>query len=483
MMLKQVCSLLPPALVLSLALAGCASLAPAYQAPPLPVALVYPDAGESGEPGVAASGIGWSDYFTDPQLRALIAVALDNNRDLRIAALRIDEARAAYGIERSGLFPAVGLGLDGQRSRVPGDLNLTGQPLVAGQYQAGLSVSAWELDVWGRVRSLQDSALENLLASGQARRAVGVALVAQVADAYLTLRELDERLELASQTVASRGESYRIFKRRYEVGAISRLDLSQVEVLLTQAQTLQEQLEQARATRVHALVQLLGVAQAPAALAAWPSRRIDDAAVLREVAPGLPSNLLAARPDIAAAEHQLRAAQANIGAARAAFFPRISLTGSFGSASSELDGLFDSGSRAWSFIPRLSLPIFDAGRNRASLDLAVVRRDVAVANYEKSVQNAFREVADALSGRRSLARQVAIQQIALAAQVERARLAKLRYDNGAAPYLEVLDAQRDLLALQQSLVQTRRALLSNQVGLYAALGGGAADPYSSSATR
>ena len=457
------------ALGLAMALAGCASLAPPYQAPPLPVAAVFPEADSAA--GAPAPTLDWRDYFADARLRQLIAQALDNNRDLRIAALRVEEARAAYGIQRAEQFPTVGLGAEAGRSRTPADLNPTRQPLLASQYQAGLNVSAWELDFWGRVRSLKDAALHTMLAGDAARRAVTAGLIAQVADGYLTLRELDERVELARRTIASRTESLRIFTRRFEVGSSSKLELTQVVTLLTQAQTLGAQLEQARALRLHALEQLVGAPLAPA-LAALEAG-FDDRTVLRELRAGLPSDLLAARPDIAAAEQQLRAAQANIGAARAAFFPRITLTSSFGTASAEFDGLFDAGSRAWNLVPRLTLPIFDAGRNKAGLDLAAVRRDVAVANYEKSVQNAFREVADAMSARRWLAEQVRIQQSALAAQTERARLAKLRYENGAAPYLEVLDAQRDLLSAEQQLVQTRRALLSSQVSLYAALGGGA----------
>ncbi|MDC8758662.1 efflux transporter outer membrane subunit [Janthinobacterium sp. hw3] len=451
---------------LTLALAGCASLAPPYQAPALPVPAAYPDGGADG--AGAAAQLAWRTYFSDPRMQRLIAQALENNRDLRVAALRVEEARAAYGIQRAEQFPSVGLGVEGSRARVPGDLNPTRKPLLSDQYQVGLSVGAWELDFWGRVRSLKDAALHRLLAGDAARRAVTLALVAQVADAYLALRELDERIGLAERTVASRSESLRIFKRRFEVGATSKLDLTQVETLLTQAQTLEAQLRQARELRAHALTQLVGAAPDLA-----PQQGFDDAAVLPGLRAGLPSDLLAARPDIAAAEQQLRAAQANIGAARAAFFPRVTLTTALGTASAELDGLFDAGSRAWTLAPRLTLPIFDAGRNQAGLDLATLRRDVAVANYEQSVQNAFREVADALSGRRWLAEQVRIQRTALAAQSERARLAKLRYDNGAAPYLEVLDAQRDLLSVEQQLVQTRRALLSSQVSLYAALGGDA----------
>ena len=454
------------ALAATLALAGCASMAPPYAPPPLPVAAQYP---ETDPAGAHAADIAWQAYFADARLQALIAQALASNRDIRIAALRVEEARAAYGIQRAEQFPTIALGASGSRARVPGDLSVTGRPMTSAQYQTGLNVSAWELDFWGRVRSLKDSALQTLLASDEARRAVSVALVAQVANGYLSLRELDERVALARATVDSRAESLRIFTRRFEVGSISKLDLTQVETLLSQALSLSAQLEQARAVQAHALAQLVG---GPVDLTP-DTRRFDDASVLQPLHAGLPSALLTQRPDLMAAEHQLRAAQANIGAARAAFFPTISLTAAYGTASAELSGLFDSGSGAWNFAPRLVLPIFDAGRIRANMDLAEVRRDVAVANYEKSVQGAFREVADALSNRRWLALQVDIGKTTLAAQSERARLAKLRYDNGAAPYLEVLDAQRDLLTVEQQLVQTRRALLSSQVSLYAALGGGA----------
>jgi multidrug efflux system outer membrane protein len=331
-----------------------------------------------------------------------------------------------------------------------------------------VGLAAWELDFWGRVRNLKDAALETYLATDEARRAFAVSLVGEVAVGYLALRELDERIALARQTIASREESLRIFKRRFEVGAIAKMDLVQVEVLLQQAQTLAAQLEQGRAVQAHALTLLVGSPLPPLP----ENTGLGDDAVARELRVGLPSDLLLQRPDIVAAEHQLRAAQANIGAARAAFFPRITLTGSAGTASAELNGLFDSGSRAWNFMPSLSLPIFDAGRNRANLDLAEVRRDLAVTNYEKTVQAAFRDVSDALSARHWLTEQVRIAQATLAAQTERARLSQLRYDNGSAPYFEVLDAQRELLTAEQQLVQTRRALLSSRVSLYAALGGG-----------
>lgn len=458
---------LAPAALAVLLMQGCVSMAPTYERPALPVASTYSEPSQA-EAGINAARVGWRSYFTDPVLQGLITEALANNRDLRQALLRVEEARALYGIQRADQFPTIGVQAEGARSRTPGDLNLTGQPMVGSQYQAGVGMASWELDFWGRVRSLKDAALENYLASDAAARAATLSLIAQVADSYLTLRELDERLALTRETIASRGESLRIFRRRYEVGSISKLDLTQVETLWQQARALGAELEQARATQAHALEQLVGK---PLDLP-LPKAGLDDDAVMLDLPAGLPSDLLTQRPDIVAAEHQLRAANANIGAARAAFFPRITLTGAFGTASAELNGLFGSGSGAWSFAPSLDLPIFDAGRRSATLDLADVRRDQAVARYEQSIQSAFKDVSDALAARHWLAEQVQVLRATVAAQSERARLAKLRYDHGASPYLEVLDAQRDLLTAQQALVQTRRALLSARVGLYAALGGG-----------
>ena len=329
-----------------------------------------------------------------------------------------------------------------------------------------MSLTSWELDFWGRVRNLNEAALDEFLASESTRRAIELSLVAQVAQNYLSLCELDERIALARQAAASYEKTFHIFSRRVAVGSTSKLELTQVETLLTQAQSLVTQLEQSRAVQVHALTQLTGT---PAPSAA-PS--LDDAQLLTELQTGLPAELLTQRPDIIAAEWQLRAAHANIGAARAAFFPRIALTGSLGTASAQLDGLFGSGSGAWNFTPSIALPIFDGARNRSGLGFAQARRDLALAQYEKTVQTAFREVADALSGRHGLENQVEVQRRMLTAQRERARLARLRYENGAATYLEVLDAERGLLAAEQLQVQTRRALLSSRVTLYAALGGG-----------
>lgn len=450
----------------TIVLTSCVSMAPPYVVPVMPVAPRY--APHITQEGVSVATIGWRDYFTDPRLQTLIAQALANNRDLRTAVLHVDEARATYGIQRAEQFPTLGVQAGVNRSRVPADLNLTRQPLVNSQYQVAVGMASWEIDFWGRVSSLKDAALDSFLATDAARRAVAIELVAQVANSYLILCELDERILLAHQTIASRTETLRIFSRRFSLGATSRLNLTQVETLLIQSQILGAQLEQSRETQAHALTLLVG---APIDLSPAPSRFAQQN-MLAGLHPGLPSDLLVQRPDIAVAEYQLKASNANIGAARAAFFPRVALTSSLGTASSELDGLFASGSHAWIFNPNISLPIFDGGRRRNNLSLAEVRRDLAVANYEKAVQTAFREVSDALSARRWLAEQTALAETALKTQAERARLSQLRYDNGASAFLEVLDAQRELLSSEQQLVLTRRALLSSHISLYTALGGG-----------
>ena len=454
---------------LLIALSGCALVEP-YERPTLPVAGRFESPGMAVTQESPAAAIAWNQFFGDPGLRRVLAQAEANNRSLRVAMQRVAEARALYGIQRAEQVPAIGVGASGSRSRVPADLSMSGQSYLASQYQATLNLSAWELDFWGRVRNLKDAALEAYLASDEARRAGQVVLVAQVANTYLAERELDERLAIARRTVATRQEAYRILARRHEVGSASRLDAAQAEILLNQARTELTVLERLREQNHNALVLLVGTPLAPM------TRSLSEveAGFVREIGPDLSSDVLLDRPDVLAAEHRLKAAHANIAAARAAFFPRITLTAGLGSASAELDGLFGSGSQAWSFLPSLSLPIFDGGRTRANLDLAEARRNAAVADYEQVIQGAFREVADALAERRWLTEQIGVQLASLAVQSERARLAGLRYSNGAASYLEVLDAERDRFAAEQALVQTRRARLASGVNLYAALGGGAA---------
>lgn len=451
------------------ALFGCMSLAPPYEAPAQPVPNDYAvEDKKTSSSDLRVQGLPWRDYFTDPTLQRLIESALTNNRNLRKAALQVDEARAVFAIQRADRFPSINLGAQSIRAGVPADLSLSKEPGIFNAYIADVGISSWELDLWGRVRSLESSALGKWLATGAAQQAVRLALIAQVADGYLGLRELDERLDIAQLSVSSREASYQIMRRRYEVGSSSKLELTEAQTLLNQAQALQTRLARNRATQLHALTLLVG-----SDIGALPPMPQNVAPELAEVQPGLPSELLTNRPDILAAEHRLRAANADIGAARAAFLPQITLTGNLGTASIELSRLFAPGSLAWVFMPSISLPIFDGGRRSANLDLAKVRRNIAVANYEQTIQTAFREVSDALAAQRWLSEQLEIQQAAFAAQTERARLAQRRYDNGSAAYLEVLDAQRDLLETEQELVQVRRALLSSRVALYAALGGDA----------
>lgn len=453
-----------------LSLAACAPLPRATPAAGFPVPATYPGQPvQAGDTGAVAAQPGWQDFFLDPELRRVIGVALENSRELRTAALRVQEAAAAYGIQRAEQLPVVNGSLQATRALVPPAQSFIVRPIMGNQFQAGIGFSQWELDVWGRLRSLNESALASWLASDEARRATTVSLIAQVADAYLGMREIDERLALARRTRELRDETVRIFRRRYELGAASRLNLTQVELLQQQAIAQVAQLEQARAQQGAVLDLLAGapVTLAPAldALGTVP--------LASEPAPGLPSDLLLERADIAAAEQQLRAAHANVQAARAAFFPRIALTATAGASSTSLNELFNDDSRAWNFAPSLALPIFNGGRLKGQLSVAQLRSEEAVAQYERAIQGAFRDVADALAARRGLAAQAEATRATLVLQAERARLAQLRYESGAAAYLEVLDAERERFGAEQQLVQLRRQQLSAQVALYRALGGGA----------
>lgn len=450
-------------------LAGC-SLAPPYTRPELPAASVYPQVtAEATQAMQDVEQLEWQEFFTDARLQELIAQALENNRDLRIALARIDEARGLYGVQRAAQFPFIDAGIAGGRSRMPGDLSPTGRSVTSSQYEATLSLSFWELDLWGRVRDLSTAALESFLATEEAQRGVTISLIAQIANAYLLDGELNELVNLAEHTLSTRAQSYDIMQRRYEMGATSKLNAVQAETLWHQARSDLKALLRQRELNRNALTLLVGVPGID--FKARPLSQIEPG-FMQELTVGLPSDLLLDRPDIVSAEHRLKAANANIGAARAAFFPNIGLTGNLGTASAELDGLFGSDSSIWRFTPSLTLPIFHGGRNRANLDVAEARRNMAVSDYERTIQRAFREVADGLAERYWLGEQVADQKASLTAQTERARLAQLRYQNGAAPYLEVLDAERDRFAAEQALVQIRRALLSSNVNLYVALGGG-----------
>ncbi|WP_171476972.1 efflux transporter outer membrane subunit [Acinetobacter pullicarnis] len=441
-------------------LVGCQQLQP-HAAPEVALANTYQYA-QSTE----AQRLSWQDYLNDPVLEQLIQQALSNNHDLKIASLRIAEAQAVYGIQRSQLFPTIGADASGQRNRVPSDLSYTRQAVLNDQYQIGMGMSQWELDLWGRIRSLNQSALQGFFATQWNQVAVRNSIIQQVAQNYLTLAELEKRIEFAERSVQNYQNSVRIFKRRYDVGAGSKVEYTQALTLLSQGQALLAQLHKARDMNRNYLVQLLG---APTQLKV-PG--LDQVAFKSNaLQAGLPSELLLNRPDIAAMEAKLQAQHANIYAARAAFFPRIALTASYGSASADLDGLFKAGSHAWAFAPSISIPIFTAGRLKSLVTVAEVRTDIAVAEYEKTVQNAFREVSDALAERQWLTQQLQIQRAGLDAFNERARLAELRFDSGAVSYLEVLDAQRSLLQAEQQWIETQSALMKSYVTLYVALGG------------
>jgi multidrug efflux system outer membrane protein len=470
-------------------LSGC-TLMPRYARPDAPVperfagtelstASTTTDAASPAQ-AIDIANIGWRQVFTDPALQQVIALALENNRDLRVAALNIEVARAQYRVERAALLPAVQGTGTANNARTPSELAIPGQPQVFRTYSANIGVSAYELDLFGRVRSLKEQALQQFLSTAEARRSTHISLVAEVATAYLTLAADQQLLQLAQSTLSSQGDSYRLQQRSFELGVASQLSLRQAQTTVESARVDVERYTAQVAQDRNALVLLVGT-QVPAELLpqALPDGASVDGNVLASVPAGLPSQLLQRRPDILEAERNLRAANANIGAARAAFFPSISLTASTGSSSSSLSNLFDSGTRAWSFVPTLTLPIFNAGRNRANLDMAKANRDIEVAQYEKAIQSAFREVSDALAQRETLGRQLQAQQALVDATADSYRLSQARFERGVDSYLQALDAQRALYSAQQNLITTQLSRFTNLATFYKAMGGGwlqSADP-------
>jgi len=458
---------LPGLALCALALGGCTSMAPPYERPAAPVAAQFPDAAqaEAARDGPStlqsAAEIDWRQFFTDARLKQLIELALNNNRDLRVAVLNIERVRALYQIQSSEQFPTLFLGATGLF-----------QPNADGRggrsfYTAGLNVTGYELDLFGRVRSLTDAALHQFFASEEARKAAQISLIAAVANTYLASLADEAQLRVARQTLETREEGFRLLKLKFDNGALSEYDLAQAVTLVEGARAavalLQRQLAQGR----NALVLLVGQ-PLPANLP--PGLPLDQQGLLATLPAGLPSELLQRRPDVRQAERQLQAANASIGAARAAFFPRITLTGSVGLASADLGNLFDGS--AWQFAPRITLPIFDAGANRANLQRSETDRDIALAQYERSIQTAFREVADALAGRATLGEQLRAQQAQTEAEAQRTQLAELRFRNGVASFLDVLDAQRALFTTQQATIIVQAAQQQNLVTLYKVLGGG-----------
>jgi multidrug efflux system outer membrane protein len=450
-------------------LTGC-NLVPKYTRPEAPIPAAWPS-GPAYKEAPAAPGpatvaeLPWRQFFTDGRLQQIIDTALKNNRDLRVAALQVERARALYRVQRAELWPKLETGTSASKERVmvSGSTGL----VTLEQYSVSLGISSWELDFFGRIRSLSKRALEEYFATAQARRSTQILLISEVANAYLTLAADRENLKLAQSTLKTQQAAYYLIQRRFEVGLAPELDLRQVQTRVDTARGDVARYTQLAAQDENAL-NLLAGSTVPANLL---PEELSAVKPLPEVAPGISSEVLLRRPDILQAEHLLKAANANIGAARAAFFPRIELTTAIGSASGDLTGLFKSGSFVWSYAPEIVLPIFDA-RTWSALQATQVEREIAVAQYERAIQRAFREVADALARRGTLGDQMEAQQSLLEATAKTYRLSTARYEKGIDIYLNVLDAQRSLYSAQQGLIAIRLAKLANQVQLYAVLGGG-----------
>ena len=452
------------ALLASAALAGC-TMIPTYERPAAPVAdaFPYPAATE----GTPAAALDWQQFFADPKLRSLITTALSNNRDLRVAVLNIEQARAQYQIRRADIYPNVGLGVGASRAPSPVNGNETTT------YQAGFTLSLWEIDLFGRLRSLSEAAVAQYLATEEGRKAAQTTLVSSIANTWLGLVADEELLVLTQDTLRSRQETLRLTKLRFDNGVSSELDFRLAQSLFESARVSLSQQQRQRALDLNTLALLVGQ-PLPTDFSTGTTMA---AVALPDVPAGLPSQVLVARPDVRQAEQQLLSANANIGAARAAFFPRITLTASAGRASSQLSGLFNgNGDFAYTVAPQLLLPIFEGGRNIAGLRSANVQRDIAIAQYERAIQQAFKDVSDALAGRNTLTDQLQAQVNVAQAESVRTRLTQLRYDAGVASSLDLLDAQRSLFTARQGEIQTRLARLQNQVLLYRALGGGWTEP-------
>lgn len=462
------------ATLLAAALSGC-TMAPSYTRPDAAVPSSWPS-GESYKTEAVKpdqkplAEVPWRTFFVEPRLQKVLELALANNRDLRVAVLTIAKTQAQYRIQRADLLPTINGTAGATIQRTPADLSSTGHARTSEQYNVGLGVSSYELDLFGRVQSLKDQVLEQYLATEEARKSTQISLIAETANAWLNLAADRERLKITRETLASQQEYYQIIKHRYDAGITSALDLYQAQTAVDAARVDIARYTTLVAQDENALGLLVG-RSVPADL--LPTE-LGSLTAVQELSVGLPSEVLLKRPDILAAEHRLKGANANIGAARAAFFPRIGLSAGFGTASAKLTDLFQPGSVAWNFVPQISVPLFDTGRNIAGLDVSKADRDIAVAQYEKAIQIAFREVADTLAQRGTINDQLAAQQSLTDATAESHRLSQARYDRGVDSYLTVIVAQRALYAAQQNLITVRLARLANQTTAYKVLGGGAA---------
>jgi multidrug efflux system outer membrane protein len=461
----------PAALMAVATLLSACSLQPIYHRPDAPLAGAYPAGASYGPPGTGslpATEIGWRDFLTDARLQRMVEIALANNRDLRVAALTVRQVQAQYRIQRAAIFPQVTAGASSSASRTPGSLTTSRAPQVVHDYSVGLSAS-WEIDFFGRLESLKDQALQQYLATAQARKAFEILLVSQVADQYLSMLAYDEYLLVTERTLKTAEESLRLTQLMLQGGTGTELAVSQAQTVVELAKANYTAQVRGRAQAENALVLLLGQAL-PADLP--PAVPLNLQPIVADIPEGLPSDLLTRRPDVMQAEAMLKGANANIGAARAAYFPAISLTGSLGSASGALAGLFGAGSLAWSFLPSITLPIFNAGRLQAELDVATLQKDINIAQYEKAIQTAFSEVANGLAARGTYSDQVASMERYTAAEQRALDLSEAMFQNGVASYLTVLTAQTSLYSAQTTLVSTRLARLTSLVDLYRYLGGG-----------
>lgn len=459
-------------LVVAIAVAttSACSLIPEYLRPQAPVPDAFPHAdAKTASAAAQLSDIPWQDYFADAQLREVIGLALSNNRDLRVAALNIEKARALYRVQRADLFPRVGITGTETAQRLPGELTPSGEAVTTHQYNATIGFSAYELDFFGRIRSLNAQALEQYLGTEEAKRSAQISLVAEVANAWLTLAADKERLALARSTFETRQKSYELIRRTFEVGVGSALDVRQAESLMENSRADVARYTAQEAKDVNALALIAGAAVSPDLL---PVKLSDSISAITEVPAGVPSEVLTRRPDVLQAERALRAANANIGAARAAFFPSITLTAGAGIASDSLGGLFSGGGGTWSFIPQIKLPIFEAGRLTANLEATKVQREINVAQYEKAIQTAFREVADAFSEKSTLTERLDASRKQVEASKVSFTLSEARYKGGIDSYLGLLDSQRALYLAQLDLIGIRLTESANRVALYKVLGGG-----------
>jgi multidrug efflux system outer membrane protein len=459
------------AVACALALAGCVSMAPRYQRPDAPVTTQFRDAPAGATAAAPVAELDWRQVFLDPQLQQTIALALDNNRDLRVAMLNIEKARATYRIQRADLLPTVNATASQSAQRSSAATSSTGSSAVSRSTSAEVGFSSWELDLFGRIRSLKNEALETWLATGQTQRSTRMSLVAEVAGDWLTVGAYQQRLALAQRTLQSQRETLRLTELKHGQGVVSGVDLAQVQSSVESARVDVASYTTSLAQARNALELVVG---APVADTLLPGANMqDDAVALAPLPADLSSNVLLQRPDVLYAEYTLKAANADIGAARAAFFPTISLTASTGRSSDELSNLFNAGTRTWSFVPSISIPIFQSGALKASLDSAKIEKDITVAEYEQAIQTAFSEVADALAARAHIDEQLDAQRALVEVTQRSYSLADTRYRNGVDSYLEALDSQRSLYSAQQDLITLRLSEASNRVTLYKVFGGGA----------